>query len=105
MMSIRSLSVFNGVSSGWSVRDGYRHRGRPEGRDWWMLREGWGLLLGHARGHRVGHTWGFFHGHGQTLWLRTREGFSDSGGHYAAGIAVYLRCRWRHDGVMMSLFA
>ena len=29
-----------------------------------MLNEGWGLLLGHTRGHRLGHTWGVNHSHG-----------------------------------------
>jgi hypothetical protein len=54
---------FYGVSSGWSVWVWY-HRDRPEGSGWWMLSEGWGLLLGHTRGQRVGHTRGFT-GHGQ----------------------------------------
>ena len=44
-MSIFSLSDFNGVSSGWWVRIGYRHRGRPEGPCWWMFKEGWDFYL------------------------------------------------------------
>jgi hypothetical protein len=39
-MSICSLSDFNGVSSGWLVRIGYRDRGRPEGSIWWMPKVG-----------------------------------------------------------------
>ncbi len=52
-MSMSSLSVFNGVSSGWSVRIGYRHRDRPEGHPWWMLKEGVGRLLGPQWGHNL----------------------------------------------------
>jgi hypothetical protein len=68
-----SPSDFNGVSSGWSVRNGYRHRGRPEDPGWWMPTEGWRLLVGHARGHLLGHTWGVFHGHVQEEDLSAEE--------------------------------
>ena len=87
-MSMRSLSVFNGVSSGWSVRDGYRHRDRPEGCDSWILREGWGLLLGHAWGPRVGHTWGFSHGHGQSRHILLVASFCSAKQSKGAGIII-----------------
>src|SRR6516164_3865105 len=65
MMSIRSLADFNRNSPGGAVNGWHRHRHRP-GPELPVdtASEGWGLLTGHQRGPRPGHTRGLSHGHG-----------------------------------------
>src|SRR5215813_3762971 len=66
MMSIRSLADFNRSSPGGAVNGWHRHRHRPGPElpaD--TANQGWGLLTGHQRGPRPGHTRGTF------SWPRT----------------------------------
>jgi hypothetical protein len=68
MMSIRSLADFNRSPPGGAVTGWHRHRHRPGPKlpaD--TANKGWGLLTGHQRGPRPGHTRGLSHGHGQTF--------------------------------------
>src|SRR6266851_5525713 len=70
MMSIRSLADFNESPPGGAVTGSHRHRHRPGLKlpaD--TTNEGWGLLTGHQRGPRPGHTRGLSHGHGQYLYI------------------------------------
>src|SRR5580693_8913128 len=68
MMSIRSLADFNRSSRAVAVTGWHRHRHRPGPElpaD--TANEGWGLLTGHQRGPRPGHTRGLSHGHGHDV--------------------------------------
>src|SRR6185437_11293239 len=52
-----------GAVTGW-----HRHRHRPgPGNPADTTNEGWGLLTGHQRGPRPGHTRGLSHGHGHDV--------------------------------------
>src|SRR6266568_6277513 len=73
MMSIRSLADFNGSPLGGAVTGWHRHRHRPGltiPAD--TTNEGWGLLHGHQRGPRPGHTRGLSHGHGHPSEVRSQ---------------------------------
>src|ERR1700730_6555763 len=79
MMSIRSLADFNRSSPGGAATGWHRHRHRPGLKlpaD--TANEGWGLLTGHQRGPRPGHTRGLSHGHGQHFLNTEIERFKTS---------------------------
>src|SRR5712691_3623690 len=91
MMSIRSLADFNTSPPGGAVTGSHRHRHRPGPKTPDDTREGWGLLTGHQRRPRPGHTRGLSRALPRILWCWLRWVQDDAPAKQGeAGAAVHL---------------